>query len=62
MVSFLQAMAAEDELRTLPVWKPHLMTGRRQGTWALHVTANWRLTFQIDHDDEIIDLNYEDYH
>ena len=63
ILAFLQAMAAEDELRVLPIWKPHMMTGDRAGTWALHVTGNWRITFKIDHTEiEIIDLNYEDYH
>ncbi len=32
MLSFLQAMAVEDELRSLPIWKPHQLTGNRQGT------------------------------
>lgn len=63
MVAFLQDMASEDELRTVPSWKAHLLTGGRKGTWALHVTRNWRLTFQIDNEEiEIIDLDYEDYH
>ena len=56
-------MGTEDELRTLPVWKPHQLTGDRKGTWALHVTKNWRITFDTDGDAiEIIDLNFEDYH
>jgi len=56
-------MGAEDELRTLPVWKPHQLTGDRKGTWALHVTKNWRITFMIDDGaTEIIDLDYDDYH
>ncbi len=63
MVSFLQDMAHEDELRTVPSWKAHRLTGNRKGTWSLFVTKNWRMTFRIDADEiEIIDLNYEDYH
>lgn len=63
ILTFLQAMGAEDELRTLPVWKPHQLTGDRKGTWALHVTKNWRITFMIDDGaTEIIDLDYDDYH
>ena len=61
MLAFLQDMATVDELRTLPVWKPHRLTGDRKGTWALHVTANWRLTFRVQ-DDELIEVNLEDYH
>ncbi len=63
MVSFLQDMEKEDELRTVPSWKAHLLTGSRKGTWSLFVTKNWRITFRIAHDEiEIIDLDYEDYH
>ena len=63
IVSFLQDMEREDELRTVPSWKAHLLTGDRKGTWSLFVTKNWRITFHIDQNEiEIIDLNYEDYH
>jgi toxin HigB-1 len=63
IVSFLQDMADEDELRTVPSWKAHLLSGDRKGTWSLSVTRNWRMTFRIDRQEiEIIDLDYEDYH
>jgi proteic killer suppression protein len=63
MISFLQDMEKEDELKTVPAWKAHKLTGDRKGTWSLSVTRNWRLTFCIDQDQiELIDLDYEDYH
>ncbi len=63
IVSFLQDMEQEAELRTIPSWKAHQLSGDRKGTWSLFVTKNWRLTFRIDHTEiEIIDLDYEDYH
>ena len=63
MISFLQDMEREDELRTVPSWKAHRLTGDRKGTWSLFVTKNWRLTFQVDKDEsEIVNLDYEDYH
>ena len=63
IVSFLQDMERQDELRTVPSWKAHQLTGDRKGTWSLFGTKNWRLTFRIDQDEvEIIDLDYEDYH
>ena len=61
MLAFLDAMQSPDELRALPTWKAHILTGDRKGTWSLHVTRNRRLTFQIE-DDEIVDINLEDYH
>lgn len=63
IVSFLQDMESGDELRTVPSWKAHQLTGDRKGTWSLFVTKNWRLTFRIEQIEiEIIDLDYEDYH
>ena len=61
MLTFLDAMHDPEELRALPTWKAHMLTGDRKGTWSLHVTRNRRMTFRIE-DDEIIDLNIEDYH
>ena len=61
MLTFLQDMETVDELRTLPHWKPHRLTGDRAGTWALHVTRNWRLTFRIVAD-ELVEVDYDDYH
>jgi proteic killer suppression protein len=63
IVSFLQDTEGEDELREVPSWKAHLLTGDRKGSWSLFVTKNWRMTFRIDKTEiEIIDLDYEDYH
>jgi proteic killer suppression protein len=63
IVSFLQDMEKEDELRTVPSWRAHQLTGDRKGTWSLFVTKNWRITFRIDQTEiEIINLDYEDYH
>jgi toxin HigB-1 len=63
MVAFLQDMESENQLRQVPSWRAHVLTGNRKGTWSLFVSRNWRLTFRIDKTEiEIIDLNYEDYH
>jgi proteic killer suppression protein len=62
MLAFLEAMQEADELRALTFWKVHTLTGDRKGTWSLSVTGNRRLTFTIDDDREICDLNLEDYH
>ena len=63
IVSFLQDMAREDELRAVPSWKAHQLTGDRKGVWSLFVSRNWRLTFRVEQDQiEIVDLNFEDYH
>jgi len=63
IISFLQDMEQESELRSISSWRAHQLTGDRKGTWSLSVTKNWRLTFKINQSAiEIIDLDYEDYH
>jgi toxin HigB-1 len=63
IISFLQSMERLDELRNIPSWKAHRLTGDRRGTWSLSVTRNWRLTFRIEEaDGEIANLDFEDYH
>ena len=63
MFAFLDNMATPEDLRSLPSWKPHVLTGDRKRTWSLSETRNLRLTFRIDLvEQEIIDLNLEDYH
>jgi proteic killer suppression protein len=63
ILTFLQEMDDPQELRHVPSWKAHQLTGDRKGTWSLTVTRNWRITFRIDPEEgEIFDLDYEDYH
>ncbi|CCQ89245.1 Plasmid maintenance system killer [Nitrospina gracilis 3/211] len=49
------------DLPRLPGWRLHKLTGGRKGEWSLWVTGNWRMTFRVEND-EIHDLNLEDYH
>ena len=63
MFAFLDDMEDPEELRMLPSWKAHTLTGVRKDAWSLSVTANRRLTFRIDTAErEIYDMNLEDYH
>ena len=63
MLAFLDNMENEEELRALPSWNAHILTGDRKGFWSLSVTRNRRLTFRIDSAErEICELNLEDYH
>lgn len=45
----------------LPGLNLHPLKGARQGTWAVRVSGNWRLTFRFEGRD-VADVNYEDYH
>jgi proteic killer suppression protein len=63
MLAFLDEMEDVEEMRALPTWKAHTLTGDRKGMWSLSVTANRRLTFRVDADErEIFHVNLEDYH
>ena len=63
ILAYLDDMENPDELRALPAWKVHALTGDRKGIWSLSVTRNRRLTFRIDtNENEICDVNLEDYH
>jgi proteic killer suppression protein len=63
MLAYLDDMQDPEELRALKNWKPHTLTGDRQGTWSLSVTRNRRLTFRIETTErEICDVDLEDYH
>jgi proteic killer suppression protein len=48
MLAYLDNMDEPGELRALPAWKVHTLTGDRKGTWSMSVIANRRLTFRID--------------
>ncbi len=61
MLTFLQDVEDLEKLRAFPLWKAHELAGDRKRVWSLHVTRNWRLTFQIK-DGVIFDVDYEDYH
>ena len=61
IVSFLQEMRDVQELRDVPSWKAHQLTGDRKGIWSLTVTRNWRMTFRVQ-GNAVMDLDFEDYH
>jgi toxin HigB-1 len=49
------------QIATLPGWKLHSLKGARKGEFRITVTANWRVTFTVEHN-AITDINFEDYH
>ena len=59
-ITFLIGMTHSDECRNLQFWRAHQLSDRR---WSLHVTANYRLTFELDDEaQEVRLLDLEDYH
>jgi proteic killer suppression protein len=62
MLAFIVAAASLEELGTPPNYGLHPLTGDRVGTWAMTVTRNWRMTFRLNEDDQLVDMDLEDYH
>jgi len=59
IMAFLVDIESIDEVFDLQKYKPHLLTGDRAGTYSFHVTANWRITFSHDaEDNELYDVDY----
>ena len=61
MLTALINAASVEQVNTMPGWKLHPLKGSRAGTYAIAVSGNWRLTFWLK-DNEIFDLDLEDYH
>ncbi len=60
---FLMQIEDINEVFDLQKYKPHMLSGDRSGVYSLHVSKNWRITFQHDaEENELFDVDYEDYH
>jgi proteic killer suppression protein len=55
------SVAREPRDMGLPGLQLHPLKGDRQGTWAVTVSGNWRVTFRFVGPD-VSDVDYEDYH
>lgn len=62
MLAYLSAIGTTEELKIPPNYGAHLLTGDRNGVWALTLTKNWRMTFRITDALVIEDMDLEDYH
>jgi proteic killer suppression protein len=56
------AAASLEELATPLNYGLHPLTGDGSETWAMTVTRNWRMTFKINEQDALEDIDLEDYH
>lgn len=62
MVNFLIAAESIDERSIPPIYGLHPLKGDRASAWAMTATRNWRLTFKLDDQQALIELDLEDYH
>lgn len=62
MLAFIDAAASFEELSIPPNFGLHELAGDRRGSWSMTVTRNWRLTFRLNDDGALTELDLEDYH
>lgn len=62
MLAYIDVAEDLEELAIPPNFGLHELTGDRKGSWSMTVTRNWRLTFRIDDEGALIDMDLEDYH
>ena len=62
MLFFLSAIRTLEELKSSSNYGAHQLVGDRAGTWSLTVTKNYRMTFRINDELQIADMDLEDYH
>ena len=60
ILSSLEAADSPEDM-DLPMFRFHLLTGDRRGTYSVTVKANWRVTFRFQNG-ATYDVNLEDYH
>jgi len=62
MLAFIAAAESLDELAVPSNFGFHKLTGDRKGSLAMTVTKSWRLTFKLNDEKAIVDMDLEDYH
>lgn len=62
MLAFIDAAGTFDELTVPPNFGLHELVGDRKGQWSMTVTRNWRMTFGVNGNGALIDMDLEDYH
>ena len=62
MLAYIDAAEDLEELAIPPNFGLHELTGDRKESWSMTVTRNWRLTFRINDEGALIDMDLEDYH
>lgn len=62
MLAFIAQAGSIDDLSTPPNFGFHALKGDRAGRFAMTVTRNYRLTFDVTKANAVADLDLEDYH
>ena len=62
ILAFLNDANDLDDLRAIPGGNLHKLTGDLKNFWSLKVSANWRIIFRFEKDNNVYDVDYVDYH
>jgi proteic killer suppression protein len=62
MLALIVAAESMDELAIPPNYGLHPLSGDRDRTWAMTVTRNWRMTFEMNEQGALEEMDLEDYH
>ena len=62
MLAFIDAAERMDELSVPPNFGLHGLVGHRKGAGSMTAARNWHLTFSVNEDGALIDMDLKDYH
>lgn len=61
-LSAIEAAPTIHSLASMAMWRVHELTPKFPGKWSLWVTGNYRLTFRLNGDGTVGEVDLEDYH
>jgi len=61
ILAVLNAAQSIDDIKIIPAFRCHALTGSRKNEFAVWVNKNWRVTFEFNNGDVYL-TSYEDYH
>jgi proteic killer suppression protein len=61
VLSALDVAISVDELRTVPRWRLHRLSGKLKDFWSISVSGNWRIIFRFENG-KVLDVDLLDYH
>ena len=59
VLSALDVAETVDELRSVPGWRLHALTGDLKGFWSISVSGNWRIIFRFENG-QVLDVDLLD--
>lgn len=67
-LTVLNALSQEEDILAFKEWSPHKLKGLNpkgqsvDGHWSLKVSGNWRITYFLTENGDVVLTDYLDYH